>query len=290
MRNLNLRIVILFAFVILSWGLAWPINKIGLLYMSPTWYTSARLITGTLAMFIIVGGLGKLSLPSLKEYPLIAIIGLLQISVYMLLANIGLNYLPAGRSSLLAYTTPLWVMPLGAFVLKEEMGIYRWIGFLLGVSGLIILLSPWEMNWRDGYILFGTSMLLLASLCWAISMLCIRHMHWTKSPLELMPWQLLLGTLPILILTLIKEPLPVVHFTWPLFWSLVYTGIFVTGISYWIGVIVNKALPTIVVSLGFLLVPVLSLIISALFMGETINLPTGIAMFLILIGLMFVVA
>lgn len=290
MAKFNPRIVILFAFIILSWGLAWPINKIGLVYMSPIWYTTARLIIGTAAMTIIVMGIGKFSFPSPREYPLIAIIGLLQISIYMLLANIGLSYLPAGRSSLIAYTTPLWVMPIAAFGLKEETGLFRWIGFFLGIAGLVILLSPWQMNWQDINVLIGTGMLLLASLCWAISMLCVRHMKWTKSPLELIPWQLLLGTLPILVLTLIKEPVPHVEWTWSLFWSLIYTGILVTGISYWIGVIVNKELPTIVVSLGFLLVPVLSLIVSALFMGETINLPTGIAIFLILIGLIFVVA
>lgn len=289
MTKFNLRIVLLFAFIILSWGFAWPINKIGLLYMSPIWYTTSRLIIGTIAMSIIVAVIGKFTFPSPKEYPLIAIIGLLQISIYMLLANIGLAYLPAGRSSLLAYTTPLWVMPIAAFILKEETGTFRWIGFFLGVAGLLILLSPWQMNWTDTNVLIGTGMLLLASLCWAISMLCVRYMRWTKSPLELIPWQLLLGTLPILLLTIIKEPIPVVTLSWPLFWSLIYTGILVTGISYWIGVIVNKELPTIVVSLGFLLVPVLSLIVSALFMGEMINLPTGIAMLLILIGLMFVV-
>ncbi len=288
-KNANCRILGLFTFIILSWGLAWPVNKIGLAYMSPLWYTAARLIIGTVTMMAFVIAMKKFTLPKREDYPLIVIIGLLQISIYILLANIGLAYLPAGRSSLLAYTTPLWVMPAATLFFYEKTGWLKWLGFGLGIGGLFLLLSPWEMNWSDKHILFGTAMLLLASLCWAISMLCVRYMQWTKSPLELIPWQLLVGTIPILVYALIKEPSISVHWTPALILSLLYTGILVTGLSYWSGVVVNKELPTIVVSLGFLIVPVFSMIISAIFMHETINLSTATAMMLIITGLVCVV-
>lgn len=290
MKNYNFRIFALFAFIVLSWGLAWPINKVGLMYMTPLWYTAARLLVGTISMMILVTAIKQISLPKRKEFPLILTIGLLQISIYILLANIGLAYLPAGRSSLLAYTTPLWVMPIATLFFHEEAGLRRWIGFFLGIAGLVILLSPWQMDWSDHNVIFGSFMLLLASLCWAISMFCVRYMAWTKSPLQLIPWQLLIGTIPIVIFALIKEPAPQIEWNMPLVLSLVYTGILVTGISYWIGVVVNKELPTIVVSLGFLAVPVFSLVVSALFMHEVIDIPTACAMALILLGLLFVVA
>ncbi|MBX3709567.1 MAG: DMT family transporter [Gammaproteobacteria bacterium] len=290
MGNINFRILGLFIFIVISWGMAWPINKIGLTYMSPTWYTATRLIVGTATMMLIVIAMGKFSLPQRKDYPLILIIGLLQISIYILLTNFGLAYLPAGRSSLLAYTTPLWVMPATTLFFNEKVGTFRWIGFALGISGLVILLSPWEMNWTNTKVLFGAAMLLLASLCWAISMLCARYMQWSKSPLELIPWQLLIGTIPILAFAWLHEPFISVHWNTSLILSLVYTGILVTGLSYWSGLVVNKELPTIVISLGFLLVPVVSLIISSAYMHETISLPTIAAMILIISGICCVVA
>ncbi len=289
MKTFNYRIFGLFIFIILSWGMAWPINKIGLMYMSPTWYTAIRLIVGTATMMLLVIAIGKFALPKRKDYPLIVIIGLLQISIYILLANIGLKHLPAGRSSLLAYTTPLWIMPAATLFFNEETGWLRWLGFILGVGGLLILLSPWELNWASSDVLFGAAMLLLASLCWAISMLCARYMQWTKSPLELIPWQLLIGTIPIVILAWWQEPAMNITWNMPLVLSLVYTGILVTGISYWVGLIINKELPTLVVSLGFLLVPVFSLIVSAISMQEAITLPTIAAMVLILGGIVCVV-
>ena len=176
MKNFNYRIFALFAFVIMSWGMAWPINKIGLDFMSPVWYTALRLVVGTATMMIFVIAVRKFYLPKWRDLPLIVIIGLLQISIFMLLANYGLSYLPAGRSSLLGYTTPLWVMPAAILFFKEKAGFLRWLGFFLGLSGLFILLSPWELNWASPSVIFGASMLLLASLCWAISMLCARYM------------------------------------------------------------------------------------------------------------------
>jgi drug/metabolite transporter (DMT)-like permease len=290
MKNLNLRVVGLFVFIVFTWGLAWPINKVGLSYMSPLWYTAIRLMVGTATMMGLVIIVNKFKWPQLKDYPLILVIGLLQISLYILLANIGLNYLPAGRSSLLAYTTPLWVMPAATLFFQEEGGAMRWLGFILGVGGLFLLMSPWEMNWADHRVLFGSAMLLLASLSWAISMLCARYMHWNKSPLELIPWQLLVGTIPIVLFAWIKEPTISIDWNTTLVLSLIYTGILVTGLSYWSGLVINKELPTIVVSLGFLIVPAFSLLVSSAFMHEAITLTTGIAMLCIFLGLVCVVA
>lgn len=289
--RINYRMLGLFIFVIFSWGLGWPANKLGLEYSTPLWYTAIRLVVGTLTMMTLVTLLGKFKLPSRKDYGLVFIIGFLQISVYILLCNIGLEYLPAGRSSLLAYTTPLWVMPLTVFMFHEDNTPLKWIGFVLGLGGLFLLLSPWELNWADSNILLGAAMLLLAALCWAISMLAARYMHWNnKSPLELIAWQLLVGAIPILMMAIIKEPSIPVQWTAPLFLSLLYTGVLVTGISYWVGLIINKELPTIIVSLGFLLVPVFSLTVSAIFMHETLTISTIAAMVMILAGIGCVVA
>lgn len=281
----NLRIFSLFAFIVVSWGLAWPVNKVGLIYMSPLWYTAIRLVIGTVTMMALVIALKQFSWPTRKDIPLILMIGVLQISLYIWLTNIGLSYLPAGRSSLLAYTTPLWVMPAAVFFFHEDAGWRKWMGFLLGIGGLMLLMSPWEMNWHDSNIIFGSAMLLLSSLCWAISILGVRYMEWTKSPLELMPWQLLTGAVPMVIFALVNEPAMTVTWNLTLILSLIYTGFLVTGLSYWCGVIINRELPASVLSIGYLAVPVFSLAISAIFMGETISLTTATAMSLILLGL-----
>jgi len=288
-KTINFRILGLFMFIIAAWGLAWPVNKIGLAYMSPLWYTAMRLIVGTITMLTVAVSFNKFTLPNRQDIPLILIIGLLQISAYIFLTNVGLAYLPAGRASLLAYTTPLWVMPLAVLFFQEKPSALKWVGFGLGLGGLIILLNPGQLDWSNPKILFGTAMLLLASLSWAISMLFTYHLRWNKSPFELIPWQLAIGTLPVVIYACIKEPHVTVAWEPAFVLSLVYMGMIVTGFSYWTGVVINKELPALIVSLGFLIVPIFSLTISAYFMHEAINLTTISAVGLILMGLVCVV-
>jgi drug/metabolite transporter (DMT)-like permease len=84
MKTSNLRILFLFVFIVVTWGLAWPVNKIGLQYMSPLWYTTTRLLIGACAMLGIVVATNNFMLPERKDIPLILIIGLLQISIYIL--------------------------------------------------------------------------------------------------------------------------------------------------------------------------------------------------------------
>lgn len=279
------ELIFLFVFIVLSTGLAWPVNKIGLNYLSPLWYTAIRLLIGTATMTLIVVAMDEFKLPNKGDIPLIFTFGILQISVYIVLVNIGLTYLPAGRASLLAYTTPLWIMPAATIFFGESQSLLKWIGFFLGVAGLLVLISPWNMNWESKDVIFGTSMLLLASLSWAVSMLSVRYLTWTKSPLQLMPWQLFFGSIPVIIAALIKEPLVHIHLQTPLVLSLLYNGFLVTGLAYWSNIVINKALPTTVLSLGFLLVPAFSILISSFYLHETISATMASAVAMIVLGL-----
>ncbi len=88
----------------------------------------------------------------------------------------------------------------------------------------------------------------------------------------------------------IKETVLIVDWNTELILPIIYTGFLVTGLSYWSGLVINKELPTIIVSLGFLIVPVFSLVVSSIFMHEAITMATMTAMLLIIGGIVCVVA
>src|SRR3977135_2275458 len=70
---------------------------------------AGRPIPGPAASFLLLPWLGQLRLPSRRDIPIILSVGLFQLTFFFTLANIGLFYLPAGRSAVLAYTTALWL-------------------------------------------------------------------------------------------------------------------------------------------------------------------------------------
>ena len=83
-------------------------------------FAAFRLIIGTVSMFFVVGLLGKFIVPDKQDLKIIFSIGFLQIALFMVFITIGLYYVDAGRSAVLVYTTPLWVVPISVLVFQRK--------------------------------------------------------------------------------------------------------------------------------------------------------------------------
>lgn len=282
------RLYTLFATVILIWGLSWPINKMGVEYINPIWFATFRLILGTLSMFILVAALKRFIIPTRKDLPLILTLGFFQMGLFTLLINVGLFYVDAGRSAILTYTTPFWILPIAVLFFHEKLSRLKLVGFLLGLVGVLTLFSPWSIDWSDQDVVLGNGLLLLAAISFGISLLCARNMTWHRPAIELLPWQLLVGIIPVSLLSIIIAPNPEFTFNQTAVFSLLYTGILGTGFAYWCSNIVSKELPSITVSIGFLGVPICGLLSSALILHEPITASLKIALFCIPCGVLCV--
>lgn len=279
------KVYLLLFLLILAWGFNWPVSKIALQYMPPLWFSAARLAIGTVAMFSIIIMLGKFIWPTKHDLKIILVIGILQIGLFMTLINLGLYHVAAGRSSVLVYTTPLWVIPISVFFFHEKTSVIKWLGFVFGLAGIAVLFNPLAINWSNQETLIGNGALLLAALSWAISILCARYMRWPHSPLQLIFWQLLIGTIPVILLAALKQPHPHIIWNHSLMLTLLYGGIIATAFAYWGGVVVSKELPPTTSSLSLLGVPVCGVISSALFLNEPITFSLILAIVFILMGL-----
>lgn len=281
-------IYFIFIITVLAWGLSWPLNKVGLQYISPIWFVALRLGIGSLASFILVACIRQFVIPSYRDIPLILVIGLLQMGFFVLFINLGMVHVDAGRSAILAYTTPLWVMSIAIILFKEKSTLSKWLGFTSGMLGVVILFSPWSIDWTQTNALIGNGFLLLAALSFAISILSMRNMQWHHTPLQLLPWQLLVAVIPILLLALYQDPYPAINWNSTLIMCIFYTAIIATAFGFWGATLLSKELPSITVSLGFLGVPICGLLFSALILHEAITLPLILALIFISLGLIFV--
>lgn len=288
-KPLGYRLYLLLITLILVWGISWPIAKMGLDYMPPLWFAVFRLVIGTVSMFLVVGVLGKLIVPNKQDLKIIVSIGILQIALFMAFVTIGLYYVDAGRSAVLVYTTPLWVVPISVLVFKEKTTVGKWIGFVFGLIGIGILFNPFEVNWFMRDELIGNGVLLAAAFCWSIAILCARYMRWVRSPLELIPWQLLVATIPVSFLAFFQNPQPHILWNAALIFSLFFCGIFATAFAYWGSVVISKELPATTTSLSLLAVPVCGLLFSSWLLHEKITLSLMLAMIFIVGGLLCVV-
>ena len=254
--------------LVLALGLSWPINKIGLNFTSASNYMQWRFIIGTASMFILALGRKTLKFPQIKDYPLILVIGIFQMASMMNLANYGLYFVDAGKATFLAFTVSVWIIPL-SFYFNKKMPFLEICSLCIGLLG-VFFLTDFSITYP--FISKGEWLLILSANSWALGILAARHMHWHSKPFDLLPWQLLLATLITILIGIMQGSTLTFPSTHPVFiTSLLYTGVISIGIGYWLLVTLSKQLSPVIISLGLLFVPILSLTLSAIFLHEPIS-------------------
>ncbi|OHV80522.1 DMT family transporter [Rhizobium sp. LCM 4573] len=102
----------------------------------------------------------------------------------MIFSYLALTYLPLADATAISYATPLFTVMLAALLLKEVVRIYRWTAVMVGLSGILIILSPhapWHISSEGGAALIGGIFGLSAAFFSAVSMIQIRHLTQTEN-------------------------------------------------------------------------------------------------------------
>jgi drug/metabolite transporter (DMT)-like permease len=274
---------------IVLFGLSWPIIKIGLEAASPLWFAAARATLSATMAFALLACLGRLAWPPRADWPIVLSVGALQLACFFAFSNLGLQSLPAGRSSVLAYTASLWVVPL-SLLIGEKVGLRAVFGVLLGVAGIVVLADPPRFDWHDSAVVWGHFWLLLSGLTWAIAIVHIRRHRWRLTPLDVLPWQMSVAAVLLWIVAPIVEPAGYLDIHAKELWiGLIYIGAFAGPIATWAAVSVNRALPPVVGSMAMLGVPLLSIASSVVLVNEPITLPLALGTALVIAGISIVI-
>lgn len=271
--------------VVLAWGFTWIVSKLLLQYMTPLWAVAARSVVGAAALLALGLALRRVAWPVRADIPVILSVGLLHMGAFAALVSLGLQYVPAGRSVVLAYTTPLWVIPAARVFLGESIGRGRQLGLALGVLGLAVIFNPLAFDWGNREAVFGNGLVLLAALCWAANIVYVRAHRWVTPPFELAFWQALLASGVLAPVAWAAEGAPRVVWHADLAWLLGYGGVFGIAVAYWAAVNVNRSLPAGVTAIGLLGVPVVGLLCSAAMLHEPLTLPLSLGMAFIVGGI-----
>lgn len=195
----------------------------------------------------------------------------------------GQQYITASLASILIAAAPIFTVVLATFILKEKLTPTRGLGVLLGFSGVVVLVGPDVLN---GFSLAGAGELAIvgAALSYSISGFWGSRFK-AIPPQTLTTMTITAGALMVVVIgVLFGGPFT---FDWQLsaVLSVGALGVFSTAIAY---ILYFNLLPTIGVvntSLVSFLVPLSALLLSTLFLKETLDTPSIIGMSLILSGL-----
>src|SRR6266853_755114 len=166
------------AIIVVTWAGNWPLMKLALDDAPPLSFVLLRLI-GTLAFLapaLLV--LRAPLLPVAGERLGLFWVGQLQIAGFLICSIIGLAIVPAGRAIVLAYTMPLWAIPIELWLGMEGLRRLQLAGAVVGFAGLFLFMNPGLVDWGDPRVVAGNAMLLLAAICWASGSITYRRRVW----------------------------------------------------------------------------------------------------------------
>jgi drug/metabolite transporter (DMT)-like permease len=255
----------------LAWGVHWPVAKIGLRDLPPFTYGALRVTTG---LAVIVGMLAArrgLSLPDRRDFPVILSVGLGQMAAGIAAMNMALPLVSAGRSSILAYTMPLWVALFQLPALRAAGAGRQVAGLLIGLAGIGLLLNPQSIDWQSQGQLLGSAVLLVSAALWAAATIHLRHHKWHGTPFNLMPWQLLAALVPLAVLALVFDAGRSIHWEPTAVAAVLYSGPIATALAFWLSQSISRSLSPLATTMGFLAVPVVGLASSWVMLGEPLT-------------------
>jgi len=264
------------------WSFGWTTMKVATRYSGPFTFSAHRYIVGTVVLFALMV-LRRDRLTPTPWLPTI-LVGLTQTAGFQALEQWALMSGGVGKSVLLAYTMPFWVVPLAWWWVREKPGRRRWVCIAVAALGFVCVVEPWRPLGTPYSILLA----LAGGLVWATGTVISKRLfvqHPEISPFRLTAWQMLIGTLALIILALGARERPV---EWNNLYvgAVLYNGVLSSAVAWVLWAVIIRRLSASVAGLTSLAVPVLGVLFAWALLDDRPSDIEGFGIVLIAIALL----
>ena len=262
----------------LVWGYNWVVMKIALQYSTASQFAAMRTFGGGLFLLMLMAVMRKPLKP--REVSSTVILGLLQTTGFTGFIIWALVQGAAGKTSVLSFTMPFWVLLLAWPLLGERIRGMQWLAVLLALSGLVFILQPWHLHGS----LMSMALAVLAGVSWALSVVYHKRLTQRVPDLDLLSfttWQMLFGSVPIVLFAFgdLGKPID---------WNLTYIGailfsvVLANALGWMAWLYALQRLPAGVASMTSMLIPVIAVLSAWLQLGERPTMVEGLGMTMII--------
>lgn len=274
------------AVMVLTWAANWPLMKLALGEVPPLVFVLLRLIGSLVLIAPALLATGQPLLPARGERLTLFWVGQLQVAGFLICSIIGLAILPAGRAIVLAYTMPLWAIPIGLFLWPEPLRRAQHIGAAIGLAGLVVFMNPGLVDWGSGRVLAGNGLLLLAAIAWALGSCLYRRYSWQSPFWAQTLWQLAVSVVPVAAIVLTGVAGGAVHWSPELVAILAYNCIVTTALGYFLWGKVLSMMPAAMAGQVLTLTPIGGFVLSTLIFGGMVTTDVALSIALIVGGIL----
>lgn len=269
--------------VTLFWGGTFLTGQITSKAFSPVLGAFGRYAVASIYLIVMLTlREGKWPRPNRKQILLILFAAATGIVAYNLFFFSGLKLIETNRASLIVALNPIVIMSLASLMGIEKLNLRRIFGIIVALFGVAVVLTRGQLSEIQANVGRGELFILGCVLSWSLFTLIGRKLMDGLSPLAVNTYASIIGGLALLIPAAKQLP-DLVNSGWPVWLSVVYLGIFGTGLGFvWYYDGVREIGPTRS-GIFINLVPAWAILLGALFLEERILSAT-------LVGGLFIIA
>jgi drug/metabolite transporter (DMT)-like permease len=268
-----------FALALLSvlWGYNWIAMKVSLGYASPVTSAGTRFALAAVCLAPVARYMGHSLLVPRSEWRYVAILSTL-LAANFAFTLIALDLGGVGRTAVLVYTMPFWVIVIARVWLKEKMRPLQWAAVGLAFAGLLALVDL--RGWLP------CLLAVIAGGSWAYSVVLIKSLQGRMKThlMTLTVWQMALCTTLLWTFEALVPSAPI-RWSWQFIASIGFSAILGSALSWMLFYYALARLPAGLAGLGTLATPVIGVIAAWIHFGERPSGQDAAGMLLIALGL-----
>jgi len=262
------------------WGYNWAVMKVAMRDAGAVDFAVLRAVLGSLSLFLVLVWRRAPLAPA--GFRGIALLGFLQTTAFFGLIVWAVSIGGAGKTAVLAYTMPFWVLVLAWPILGERIRGAQWLAVAVAFAGLLFILEPWHLHGE----MLGEILAVVAGIAWAASVIVAKKLDISGKErlLSVTAWQMLLGSIPLVAIAMFVPSQPI-HWTGTFIVALLYNVILGNALAWVLWLYILNNLPAGVASLSMLATPVLGVLAAWIQLGERPSATEGLGMLLVGVAL-----
>ncbi|AIQ61465.1 DMT family transporter [Paenibacillus borealis] len=274
----------LLVFLVIVWGINWPLSKIALTYAPPLLFAGIRTVIA--GIILVIAALPKRKQLNFRQlWPVYLVSAFLSIVFYYGFQTIGLQYVPSGLFSAIVFLQPVLLGIFAWIWLGERMYGLKIAGLVIGFLGVASL----SLGGLTGSISpVGVLLALASALSWALATVYTKRNAARVDMLWMTAMQIMIGGVILLAAGSASESWADITWSPPFIVNTLFIAVFVIALGWMVYFkLINEGEAGKVGSFTFL-IPLISIGSSVVLLHEQITMNLVIGMLLIVSSIILV--